>query len=127
MRDLKSVKSEVNDSETPTEEQKPMQNPGVVREVVLPLAVVMTLIGNALFVGVAWGKFSFRMDVTERSIATEQQRNTEQDRAIQALKDRAHDLERDRKEDIRNFLMLDNYTRGRIDHLPYKTPPPRVQ
>lgn len=95
-----------------------------MKDIVLPLAVVITLIANALMVGIAWGKFSTRLEIVERHYNDERGRNTEQDRAIQALKDRAHDLERDTKEADKRFFMLDDYTRGRIDRLPYRPPPP---
>lgn len=97
-----------------------------VKDIVLPLAVVIGLITNALFVGIAWGKINYRMEISEREIALQREVAKEQNREIESLKDRAHDIERDRKDDLRNFLILDNYTRGRIDHMPYKSPPPYV-
>lgn len=104
------------------EEQKAPNHP--VKDIVLPLITVIALLSNALLIGVAWGRFSYRMEVSERNIQLEHEANKEQNREIQGLKDRAHDLERDMKENERRFLHLDDYTRGRIDKLPYKAPPP---
>lgn len=95
-----------------------------VKDIVLPLAVVIGLVGNALMIGVAWGRISSRVDVVERGYHDERSRNNDQDQGIQTLRDRMHDAERDIKEDQRRFLQLDDYTRGRIDRMPYKAPPP---
>lgn len=95
-----------------------------VKDIVIPLAVVITLIANALLVGIAWGRITARVEQVEGAVATEHQKNVDQDRAILDLRDRAHDSERDIKEDEKRFGLLDDYTRGRIDRLPYKSPPP---
>lgn len=100
----------------------PVQHP--VKDVVLPLAVVIGLLVNALMIGVAWGRFSQRMDTYEGIQATLEQRVTKAEEAALNLRDRMRDAERDIKEDQRRFLMLDDYTRGRVDRLPYKAPPP---
>lgn len=102
--------------------------PHPVKDIVLPLAVVIGLVVNALVIGIAWGKFSYRIEINERAIAAHEesskQENSHQNQSIQSLRDRVHDLERDTTEHERRFLMLDDYTRGRIDRLPYKPPPP---
>lgn len=95
-----------------------------VREIVLPFTLVITIMGNVLFVGFTWGKWDLRMEITERNIAEEKQNNRSQDAKIQEIKDKIHDLSRDVTEDRRRFILLDDYTRGRIDDLPYKPPPP---
>ena len=100
----------------------PTEHP--VKDIVIPLAVVLTLIANALLVGIAWGRITARVEQTENGIAIEHGKNSDQDRSIMDLRDRMHDVERDIKEDDRRFGLLDDYTRGRIDRLPYKSPPP---
>jgi len=95
-----------------------------VKDIVIPLAVVLTLIANALLVGIAWGRITSRVEQVEGGVATEHQKNIDQDRDIINLRDRMHDTERDRKQDDDRFRLFDDYTRGRIDRLPYKAPPP---
>jgi len=95
-----------------------------VREIVLPLAIVIGLLGNALLIGVSWGRFTQRLDILDQRQEVQSGVLDGHGKAIQDTKDRVHDLERDIKEDERRFLLLDDYTRGRIDRLPYKAPPP---
>lgn len=95
-----------------------------VKDIVLPLAVVITLCGNALLVGIAWGRFSQRMDTYEGVQTRQESRLTDQERENRTQGDRLRDLERDIKDGDRRFLLLDDYTRGRIDRLPYRPPPP---
>lgn|GEM_PF-5589316 len=95
-----------------------------VKDIVIPLAVVLTLIANALLVGIAWGKITSQVEQIKGGVISIEQKNTERDRAVTDLRDRMHDAERDIKEDERRFGLLDDYTRGRIDRLPYKSPPP---
>jgi len=100
----------------------PPQHP--VKDIVLPLAVVIGLLANALMIGIAWGRFSQRMDTYEGVQSTLVQRLTKAEEAALALRDRMRDAERDIDENERRFLLLDDYTRGRVDRLPYKAPPP---
>lgn len=102
----------------------PSQAPHPVKDIVLPLAVVIGLIANALMIGVAWGRFSQRMDTYEKIQADLSGRVTKQEEKELALRDRVRDLERDVKDQDRRFWLFDDYTRGRIDRLPYKSPPP---
>lgn len=95
-----------------------------VKDIVIPLAVVITLLLNALLVGIAWGRITARVEQVENGVVVEHQKNSDQDRALADLRDRMHDAERDIKEDEKRFGLLDDYTRGRIDRLPYKSPPP---
>lgn len=99
-------------------------SPHPVKDVVLPLAVVITLLANALMIGIAWGRFSQRMENYEGAAQKLESRVTGGESAIRSIQDRMHDAERDIKEDERRFGLLDDYTRGRIDRLPYKSPPP---
>lgn len=95
-----------------------------VKDIVIPLAVVLTLILNALLVGIAWGRITARVEHAEVGITVEHEKNNEQDHQLLDLRDRMHDTERDIKESERRFGLLDDYTRGRIDRFPYKAPPP---
>ena len=95
-----------------------------VKDIVIPLAVVLTLIANALLVGIAWGRITSRVEQVESGVGIEHEKNTTQDQRLLELRDRMHDAERDIKEDERRFGLLDDYTRGRIDRFPYKAPPP---
>lgn len=95
-----------------------------VKDIVLPLAVVIGLVANALLIGIAWGRITARVEQVEATVTTALAKNLEQDRSITDFRDRMHDLERDVKEDERRFQLLDDYTRGRIDRLPYKAPSP---
>lgn len=100
----------------------PAQHP--VKDIVLPLAVVIGLIANALMIGIAWGRFSQRMDTYEGVQASQDQRITKTEEEVLRLRDRLRDAERDIDDGERRFLLLDDYTRGRVDRLPYKAPPP---
>jgi hypothetical protein len=102
----------------------PPPSPHPVKDIVLPLAVVITLLANALMIGVAWGRFSQRMENYEGVQTGLAQRITDAEKAALVMRDRMHDAERDIKEDQRRFYLLDDYTRGRVDRLPYKSPPP---
>jgi hypothetical protein len=96
-----------------------------VREIVLPLVVVLGLIGNALIIGVAWGRFSQRMDTYESGQVEVKEKNRQQDEKIESQRDRLRDLERDAIEDRKTFNLFEDYARGRIDRLPYHPPPSR--
>lgn len=95
-----------------------------IKEIVMPLLTILLFVANAIGWGVTWGKVTTRVDVTEKLYIEANNKNLSQDLAIQSLKDRTHDLERDAKEDRKRFLLFDDYTRGRIQDLPYKPPPP---
>jgi hypothetical protein len=95
-----------------------------VKDIVIPLAVVIMLCANALLIGIAWGRITARVEQVATDVTTEHQKNDAQDRSILDLRDRMHDAERDLKENDRRFNLFDDYTRGRIDRLPYKAPPP---
>jgi hypothetical protein len=95
-----------------------------VKDIVIPLAVVIMLCANALLIGVAWGRITARVENVETGVAIEHQRNIEQDHSLVDLRDRMHDAERDIREGEKRFVLFDDYTRGRIDRLPYHPPPP---
>lgn len=95
-----------------------------VKDIVIPLAVVIALLSNALLIGIAWGRITARVEQVENGVAVKHAKNQDQDHSILDLRDRMHDVERDAKEDQKRFQLFDDYTRGRIDRLPYKPPPP---
>jgi hypothetical protein len=96
-----------------------------MREVVLPLAVVIGLIVNALLVGTAWGRLGQRLDTNDAVDASQTSRIEKSEERLQTLRDTVRDLSRDAQEDRKNFLQLEDYSRGRIDRLPYHSPPTR--
>jgi hypothetical protein len=98
-----------------------------VRDIVLPLLTLIAFSASAIGWGVTWGKVSTRVDITEKLYTEVHDKNTAQDLTLQSLKDRTHDLERDLKEDRQRFMLFDDYTRGRIQDLPYRSPPPAYQ
>lgn len=96
-----------------------------VREIVLPLAVAVGLIVNALMVGISWGRMGQRMDTIDQSQARQAETLKNVNESLQNLRDRVHDLERDAKDDRKDFDALDLFTRGRIERLPWHMPGPR--
>ena len=97
--------------------------PHPVKDIVLPLAVVVALITNALMVGIAWGRLGQRLDTLDTGQREHREAIQALQRQNQETRDRLRDLERDAIEDRKDFDFLEDYTRGRIDRLPYKAPP----
>lgn len=93
-----------------------------VRDIVLPLATVMVLVGNTLMIGIAWGRITQKQETYEFYQSETRQQMREALQLMEKIEDRVHDLERDAVQDRKDFSLLENYTRGRIDHLPYRTP-----
>lgn len=96
-----------------------------VKDIVLPLAVVIGLVGNALYVGSWGGRTGQRLDSIDQRLSEHSKELEKTSEVLSSIKERLRDLERDRDEDRRNFLLLEDYTRGRIDRLPYRAPPAR--
>ena len=97
-----------------TAERQPM------RDIVIPLAVVIGLIGNAWWGGVGWGRVNGKLDTIVDSIRStqgevSQLRNDalEIDRKLAALESRMK-----QQEDA--FRLFKMYTKGRIARLPYR-------
>lgn len=105
------------------ERPPPPPQPHPVKDIVLPLAVVIALIANALFVGVAWGRFTERQAINEALDSVQSASLKEHDKQLLDLRDAVRDLARDRAEDRKEFILLEDYTRGRIDRLPYHPAP----
>lgn len=96
-----------------------------VKDIVLPLVVVLALVANALMVGISWGRFSQRLDTIDLLMGQQDRRVESLEKGAQDLRDRVHDVEREAIEDRKGFQGLENYTRGRIDRLPWHPPPAR--
>jgi hypothetical protein len=107
--------------EEPTAPDRRASHP--VKDIVLPLAVVLTLVGNALYVGSWGGRTGQRLDSIDQRLAEHGLALERAADQLATIKDRLRDLERDRAEDRKDFLVLEDYTRGRIDRLPYRVPP----
>jgi predicted nucleic acid-binding Zn-ribbon protein len=93
-----------------------------VREIVLPLAVVLGLVANGILVGVAWGKLSTVVTVINENQTKQSDQLKELTVRVQGIGDRLHDVERDAEQDRRDFRTLEDYTRGRVDRLQYRAP-----
>lgn len=106
-------------------ESQDRRTPHPVKDIVLPLAVVVALITNALMIGVAWGRLGQRLDTLDSGQREQREALKDLGETDQAIKDRLRDLERDASEDRKDFQLLEDYTRGRIDRLPYHAPPAR--
>lgn len=94
-----------------------------VKDIVLPLAVVIGLLANALLAGIAWGRIGQRMDTNEATDGRQNSQIEKLDERFMDLRDGVRDLTRDLVEDRRKFDGLEDYTRGRIDRLPYHPAP----
>ena len=84
-----------------------------VREIVLPLATVLLLAGNAWWGGVGWGKVSSQL---ETLIANVSGITTD----VAAMKNRLAALENSQKTQDEKFRLFKMYTKGRIARLPYR-------
>jgi hypothetical protein len=91
-----------------------------VREIVLPLAVVLALLGNAWYGGVGWGRVSTQLEGVLAAIGGIRDRvaAVESDLAKIKVWQQSQDLE-DRARDER-FRLFKMYTKGRIARLPYR-------
>jgi hypothetical protein len=104
----------------PNNDDRPSRSGNPVREIVLPLAVVLGLIGNAWWGGVGWGKVSNQLEqvlMTQKSV---------EGRAT-AIETRMADFEiwkrvHEREQALRDheFRLFRMYTKGRIARLPYR-------
>lgn len=87
--------------------------PHPVKDIVLPLAVVIGLIGNAWWGGVGWGKVSTQLETIVTTLNTTVLNVNGQGREIVELQARMAAQEKE----MRLFKM---YTKGRIARLPYR-------
>lgn len=84
-----------------------------VKDIVLPLAVVIGLIGNAWWGGVGWGKVSTQLETIIATLTSTVSTVSGQGRDIVELQARVTAQEKE----LRLFKM---YTKGRIARLPYR-------
>jgi hypothetical protein len=91
----------------------PPPPPHPVKDIVLPLAVVIGLIGNAWWGGVGWGKVSTQLESIINTLATTVAAVSTHDKEITELQARVASQEKE----LRLFKM---YTKGRIARLPYR-------
>lgn len=91
-----------------------------VREIVLPLAVVLGLVGNAWWGGMGWGKVSSQLDVVLTSLASLQGRTGAAESRLTELETwkRVHEKEQEKRD--QEFRLFKLYTKGRIARLPYR-------
>lgn len=87
--------------------------PHPVKDIVLPLAVVIGLIGNAWWGGVGWGKVSTQLETILSTLTSTVATVNSQGRDIIELQTRVAAQEKE----LRLFKM---YTKGRIARLPYR-------
>lgn len=87
--------------------------PHPVKDIVLPLAVVIGLIGNAWWGGVGWGKVSTQLETIIATLSSTVSTVSGQGRDIVELQARMLAQEKE----MRLFKM---YTKGRIARLPYR-------
>lgn len=92
-----------------------------VKDIVLPLAVVVGLVGNAWWGGVGWGKVSHQLDTLTDQISQMSKRTDDVARDVTDLKAWRIAKEKDDADRDRNFKLLRMYTKGRIARLPYHT------
>lgn len=93
--------------------KSPPPTPHPVKDIVLPLAIVIGLIGNAWWAGVNWGKVSTQLETIITTLGTTVSTVAIHDKQIADLEVRIKTQE----EKLRLFKM---YTKGRIARLPYR-------
>jgi hypothetical protein len=92
---------------------EPPPTPHPVKDIVLPLAVVIGLIGNAWWGGVGWGKVSTQLETILATLNSTVTTVNGQGRDIIELQAKVAAQEKE----LRLFKM---YTKGRIARLPYR-------
>lgn len=96
------------------QKEPPPPPPHPVRDIVLPLAVVIGLIGNAWWGGVGWGKVSTQLETILATLANATTTVAQHEKEITQLEARITAQEKE----LRLFKM---YTKGRIARLPYRS------
>ena len=90
-----------------------------VKDIVLPLAVVIGLIGNAWWGGVGWGRVSNQLTTLIDQIASMNKRTERVETDVADLKAWRVAMDKDNAERERQFKLFRMYTKGRIARLPY--------
>lgn len=91
-----------------------------MKDVVLPLAVVIGLIGNAWWGGVGWGKVSTKLDSIMDRIGSTQVQVTQLRADSDAIDRRLLAIESRMKAQEEQLRLFKMYTKGRIARLPYR-------
>jgi hypothetical protein len=84
-----------------------------VKDIVLPLAVVIGLIGNAWWGGVGWGKVSTQLELLIKTQAA-------MVATVNGLEKEVLSLQSRLKAQEEGFRLFKAYTKGRIARLPYR-------
>lgn len=92
-----------------------------IREIVLPLAVVISLIGSAWWSGVGWGTVATKLDTLTTLVSSVQSDVGILRGDVAALEKRQADLEARLKTQEDAFRLFKMYTKGRIARLPYRS------
>lgn len=87
--------------------------PHPVKDIVLPLAVVIGLIGNAWYGGVNWGRVSTQLETLISTL-------TQTVGVVSAHSREITDLQTRMKAQEDNLRLFKMYTKGRIARLPYR-------
>lgn len=103
----------------------------IAQSLTWPVAVLITIFivwfflfsGVILGFGRLWGALDVHMILVNRHVLIQEDTERETARQISNLENRVMDLDRRLKELNTKYLLLDDYTRGRIDHMPYHAPP----
>lgn len=106
-----------------TEEREPPRSPAMahpVKEIVLPLATVLLLVGNAWWAGVGWGKVSTQLEGVLAALGGFGTRVTATEADIAELKAWRRTQEQDDRMRDERFRLFRMYTKGRIARLPYR-------
>jgi len=101
-------------------EDRPSRAGNPVREIVLPLAVVLGLIGNAWWGGLGWGRVSNQLEEVLASQKSVESRTGAIEIRMTDFETwrRVHEAEQIRRD--QEFRLFKMYTKGRISRLPYR-------
>lgn len=102
-------------------QQDPPKGGGPVREVVLPLAMVLALVGNAWWGGVGWGRVSSQLDQVLASMNDLRGRTSSVEQRLSEVESWRRMQEENLKQRDQEFRLFKMYTKGRIARLPYRS------
>ena len=92
----------------------------MTKEFMLPVAVVIGLLGNALFVGTAWGRYGERLDRIDTTLVEVNKKLVTADAADFDVRMKLAIIERDLDRLQTEHRLLKDFVEGRISHLPYR-------
>lgn len=96
-----------------------------VREIVLPLGFVISLISNGWIVASSWGRHDEVQRQTTETLKAIATRVDKHDERLVSAENDIHDLKRDRDEEIKWRSTFEDFVHGRIDdprRFPYHVP-----